>query len=60
LEIRLESESFEPLISFLAFLVQKLWPKNNVHYPQKKKNPKLKKNFPHCKLEDSPSLWGFG
>ena len=25
LEIRLESESFEPLINFLAFLVQKLW-----------------------------------
>jgi len=22
-------ESFEPLIGFLAFLVQKLWPKNN-------------------------------
>jgi len=25
LETRLESESFEPLIDFLAFLVQKLW-----------------------------------
>jgi len=25
----LESESFGPLISFLMFLVQKLWPKNN-------------------------------
>jgi len=29
LESKLESESFEPLIGFLAFLVQKLWPKNN-------------------------------
>jgi len=29
LEIRLDSESFEPLINFLAFVVQKLWPKNN-------------------------------
>jgi len=29
LEIRLESESFEPLINFLAFLVQKLWSKIN-------------------------------
>jgi len=29
LETRLESESFEPLIDFLAFLVQKLWPKVN-------------------------------
>ena len=27
LETRLESESFEPLINFLAFLVQKLWSK---------------------------------
>ena len=29
LEARLEAESFEPLIGFLAFLVQKLWSKNN-------------------------------
>ena len=29
LETRLESESFEPLIYFLAFLVQKLWSKIN-------------------------------
>ena len=29
LESRLESESFEPLIDFLAFLVQKLWSKIN-------------------------------
>ena len=29
LETRLESESFEPLIDFLAFLVQKLWSKKN-------------------------------
>ena len=29
LETRLESESFEPLIGFLAFLVHKLWSKNN-------------------------------
>jgi len=29
LETRLESESFEPLIDFLACLVQKFWPKNN-------------------------------
>jgi len=29
LETRLESKVFEPLISFLAFLVQKPWPKNN-------------------------------
>jgi len=29
LETRLESESFEPLINFLAFLVQKLWSKIN-------------------------------
>ena len=29
LETRLESESFEPLIDFLAFLVQKLWSKMN-------------------------------
>ena len=29
LETRLESESFEPLIDFLAFLVQKLWSKIN-------------------------------
>ena len=29
LETRLESESFEPLIDFLAFLVQKLWFKIN-------------------------------
>jgi len=29
LETRLESESIEPLIGFLLFLVQKLWPKNN-------------------------------
>jgi len=28
LEARLQSKSFEPLIGFLAFLVQKLWPKN--------------------------------
>ena len=28
-ESRLESESFEPLIDFLAFLVQKLWSKIN-------------------------------
>jgi len=28
LETRLEFESFEPLIDFLAFLVQKLQPKN--------------------------------
>jgi len=26
-ETKLKSESFEPLIGFLAFLVQKLWPK---------------------------------
>ena len=29
LETRLESESFEPLINFLTFLVQKLWSKIN-------------------------------
>ena len=29
LETRLESESFETLINFLMFLVQKLWPKIN-------------------------------
>jgi len=29
LETRLESESFEPLIDFLAFLDQKLWSKIN-------------------------------
>jgi len=29
LETRLDSESFEPLIEFLAFLVQKLWSKKN-------------------------------
>jgi len=29
LETRLESESFKPLINFLAFLVQKLWSKIN-------------------------------
>jgi len=29
LETRLECESFEPLIDFLGFQVQKLWPKNN-------------------------------
>jgi len=29
LETRLESESFEPLINFLVFLVQKLWSKIN-------------------------------
>jgi len=29
LETRLESESFEPLIDFLAFLGQKLWSKTN-------------------------------
>jgi len=29
LEARLEAESFEPLIGFLVFLVQKLWSKNN-------------------------------
>ena len=29
LESRLESESFEPLIDFVAFLVQKLWSKIN-------------------------------
>ena len=29
LETKLESESFEPLIDFLAFLVQKLWSKIN-------------------------------
>ena len=29
LETRPESESFEPLIDFLAFLVQKLWSKIN-------------------------------
>jgi len=29
LETRLESESFEPLINFLAFLVQNLWSKIN-------------------------------
>ena len=29
LETRLKSESFEPLINFLAFLVQKLWSKIN-------------------------------
>ena len=30
LETRLESESFEPLIDFLAFLVEKLWSKINI------------------------------
>jgi len=29
LETKLESKSFEPLIRFLAFLVQKLWPKSH-------------------------------
>jgi len=29
LETKLESQSFEPLIDFLAFLVRKLWRKNN-------------------------------
>ena len=29
LQNRLESNSFEPLIDFLAFVVQKLWPKHN-------------------------------
>jgi len=29
LKARLESESFEPLIDFLVFLVQTLWPKIN-------------------------------
>jgi len=29
METRLQSESFETLIDFLAFLVQKLWPKIN-------------------------------
>jgi len=29
LETRLESESFEPLINFLLFLVKMLWPKIN-------------------------------
>jgi len=29
LETRLESESFEHLIDFLAFMVHKLWPKNH-------------------------------
>ena len=29
METRLESESFEPLIDFLVFLVQKLWSKIN-------------------------------
>jgi len=29
LETRLKSESFKPLIKFLAFLLQTLWPKNN-------------------------------
>jgi len=29
METRLETESFEALIGFLTFLVQKLWPKNN-------------------------------
>ena len=29
LETRLESKFFEHLISFLAFLIQQLWPKNN-------------------------------
>ena len=35
LETRLESDSFEPLIDFLAFLVQKLWSKINklINYP---------------------------
>jgi len=35
LETRLESESFEPLIDFLMFLVQKLWSKKNklINYP---------------------------
>jgi len=28
-ETRLYSESFQPLIGFLAFLVQKLWPKSH-------------------------------
>jgi len=30
LETRLESKSFEPLIDFLAFLIQKLWSKTGV------------------------------
>jgi len=29
LKFLLETESFEPLIDFVAFLVQRLWPKNN-------------------------------
>jgi len=29
LETRLESESFEPMIDFLAFLIHELWPKIN-------------------------------
>ena len=29
LETRLESESFEPLIGFLVFLLQKFWSENN-------------------------------
>ena len=36
LETTLESESFEPLFNFLAFLVQKLWPEINkliINYP---------------------------
>jgi len=35
LETRLESDSFKPLIDFLAFLVQKLWSKINklINYP---------------------------
>jgi len=34
-EIRLESESFEPLINFITFLVQKLGSKTNklINYP---------------------------
>ena len=29
LETKIDSKSFEPLIGFLAFLVQNLWDKNN-------------------------------
>jgi len=32
LETKLESESLEHLIAFLAFVVQKLWSKNNKLY----------------------------
>jgi len=61
-QTRLKSHSFEPLNSFLVFLVQKLWPKchkmdtftKNCH-PQKTCIQNIKKFF-HCQLEDSQSV----